>query len=69
MAKQVAANRPFYLQLSHYAVHRQVQSLPATNGKYVAKGKPPRQFTPTFAAMLEDLNAGLTQLLDEVDRL
>jgi arylsulfatase A len=69
MARQAAANRPFYLQLSHYAVHRQVQALPATNGKYLAKGKPPRQFTPTFAAMLEDLNTGLTQLLDEVDRL
>jgi arylsulfatase A len=69
MAKQVAASRPFYLQLSHYAVHRQVQALAATNEKYVAKGKPPRQFTPTFAAMLDDLNTGLAQLLDEVDRL
>ena len=69
MAKQVAEKRPFYLQLSHYAVHRQVQALPTTNEKYLAKGKPPRQFTRTFAAMLEDLNTGLTQLLDEVDRL
>jgi arylsulfatase A len=69
IAKQAAAQRPFYLQLSHYAVHRQVQALPATNDKYIAKGQPPRQFTPTFAAMLEDLNTGLTQLLDEVDRL
>ena len=68
MAKQVADKRPFYLQLSHYAVHRQVQALPATNDKY-ANDKPPRQFTPTFAAMLEDLNTGLTKLLDEVDRL
>ena len=69
MAQQVAAKRPFYLQLSHYAIHRQNQSLPATKEKYVAKGKPTRQFTHTFAAMLEDLNTGLTQLLDEVDRL
>ncbi|HBJ82524.1 MAG TPA: sulfatase [Verrucomicrobiales bacterium] len=69
MATQVKERRPFYLQLSHYAVHRQNQALSVTNEKYLAKGKPTRQFTPTFAAMLEDLNTGLTQLLDEVDRL
>ncbi|MBI5774475.1 MAG: sulfatase [Verrucomicrobia bacterium] len=69
MGAQVKAQRPFYLQLSHYAVHRQVQASPATNEKYVKGPKPTRQFTPTFAAMMEDLNAGLTQLLDEVDRL
>ncbi|MSU50861.1 MAG: sulfatase [Opitutus sp.] len=66
---QVKARRPFYLQLSHYAVHRQVQASPATNAKWLAGPKPTRQFTPTFGAMLEDLNTGLTQLLDEVDRL
>jgi arylsulfatase A-like enzyme len=69
MAAQAKAQRPFYLQLSHYAVHRQVQASKATNDKYLAQGKPTRQFTPTFAAMMEDLNTGLTQLLDEVDRL
>ena len=69
MKKQVSADRPFYLQLSYYAVHRQVQALPATNEKYLGKEKPPRQFTPTFAAMLEDLNTGMSQLLDEIDRL
>jgi arylsulfatase A len=67
MGAQVKARRPFYLQLSHYAVHRQVQASPVTNAKY--QGKPTRQFTLTFAAMMEDLNAGLTQLLNEVDRL
>ncbi|MDZ4288775.1 MAG: sulfatase [Prosthecobacter sp.] len=69
IGKQVQDQHPFYLQLSHYAVHRQVQATSATHEKYLAKGKPPRQFTPMFAAMLEDLNTGLTQLLDEVDRL
>jgi|688.fasta_scaffold185907_1 arylsulfatase A-like enzyme len=66
---QVKAKRPFYLQLSHYAPHRQVQASSATNAKWLAGPKPTRQFTPTFGAMLEDLNAGLTRLLDEVDRL
>ncbi|MBM3334098.1 sulfatase-like hydrolase/transferase, partial [Candidatus Sumerlaeota bacterium] len=66
---QAKANRPFYLQLSHYAVHRQVQASKSTNEKYLAGPKPSRQFTPTFAAMMEDLNTGLAQLLDEVDRL
>jgi arylsulfatase A len=69
MGAQVKAQKPFYLQLSHYAVHRQVQATKATNDKYLAGPKPSRQFTPTFAAMMEDLNTGLKQLLDEVDRL
>jgi len=69
MNTQVKAQKPFYLQLSHYAVHRQVQASPATNARHVAGPKPSRQFTPTFRAMMEDLNAGLTELLDEVDRL
>jgi arylsulfatase A len=69
MKAQVKAQQPFYLQLSHYAQHRQVQASPATNAKWLAGPKPTRQFTPTFGAMLEDLNTGLTQLLDEVDRL
>ena len=69
MGKQVAEKKPFYLQLSHYAIHRQNQALAATKAKYDAKGPPTRQFTTTFAAMLEDLNTGLTELLAEVDRL
>jgi len=69
MQAQVKSQRPFYLQLSHYAQHRQVQASPATNAKWLAGPKPTRQFTPTFGAMLEDLNTGITQLLDEVDRL
>jgi len=69
MAQQVKSQRPFYVQVSYYAVHRQIQALPATNEKYLQKGKPSRRFPPVFAAMLEDLNTGMTQLLDEVDRL
>ena len=66
---QAGAKKPFYLQLSHYAQHRQVQASPATSAKWLAGPKPTRQFTPTFGAMLEDLNTGLMQLLLEVDRL
>ena len=69
MAAQVKAQRPFYLQLSHYAVHRQVQASKATNDKYLAQGKPRVSSRPRSRAMMEDLNTGLTQLLDEVDRL
>lgn len=69
IAEQVKAKRPFYLQVSYYAVHRQVQASAATHEKYLRQGMPTRQFTRTFAAMLEDLNVGLMQLLDEVDRL
>ncbi len=39
MTQQVKAGKPFYMQLSHYAVHKRLQSLPETLAKYEAKPK------------------------------
>jgi arylsulfatase A len=69
MRRRADASEPFYLQVSYYAVHDQIQARAETLAKYRAKGIPPRQFPPEFAAMLEDLDAGIGRLLQAIDDL
>jgi arylsulfatase A-like enzyme len=69
LTQRAADRRPFYLQLSYYAIHEDNQTLAATQSRYERKGPPPVQIQRDLAAMLEDLNTGMTQLLDAVDRL
>ncbi len=67
--RQHAAGAPFFLQLSHYATHVDMQSRPETLAKYEAKPPGRLHREPSWAAMLEDLDSGIGRLLDEVDRL
>jgi arylsulfatase A-like enzyme len=83
MQDQVLVKRPFYLQLSHYAVHSQHKARPETIEKY--KSLPPgRLCTPEdyqdpppgvnewaleFAAMIEDLDTGIRMVLDKLESL
>jgi arylsulfatase A-like enzyme len=67
MAENV--NRPFYLQISHYAVHADIEAQSGTLEKYNAKQLGVRQKNPGFAAMTEDLDAGLGKLLVAIDSL
>jgi arylsulfatase A len=69
MEREAKARRPFYLQVSYYAIHTAYQARPATIAKYANAGLPPRQLLPGLAPMLEDLDAGVGQLLDAIDRL
>ncbi len=69
MERQVQEGAPFYIQVSHYAPHIQVQTERASIEKYRRKGKPDRAITHGFAGMLDDLDRGVGQLLDAVDRL
>lgn len=69
MERQVAAGNPFYLQVSYYAVHRQIQARPETLAKYLDKGPPPRSFPLQFAAMAEDMDRGIGELLAKIDAL
>lgn len=68
LERQAQESRPFYLQMSYYAVHRQIQCRQATLDKYRQKGPPPRRFPPEFAAMTEDMDEGIGQLLAAVGR-
>lgn len=62
--------RPFVLQLSHFAVHIPLQVLPELEQKYRAKqpvpGYPSR---PDYAALLEELDQSVGVLVAAVDRL
>ena len=64
-----AAGTPFYLQLSHYATHVDIQAREETYAKYAAKPKGRIHSHPAWAGMLEDLDTGVGRLLAEVDRL
>jgi arylsulfatase A-like enzyme len=69
MERQARAAMPFYMHVSYYAVHRQVQCRRETLEKYRRKGNPPRQFSHAFAAMAEDMDTGIGQLLAALDKL
>jgi arylsulfatase A-like enzyme len=69
MREQASAGRPFYAQVSYYAPHIRVEVLEATLRKYRLKGEPDRGYTPAWAAMMDELDTGIGELLDELDRL
>lgn len=69
MREQVEAKRPFYLQLSHWAVHANLEARAATLAKYEAKPRGAHQVNPGLAAMTEDLDAGMGAILAALDSL
>ena len=69
MERQVRQKHPFYVQLSYYAVHLQIQTRKAMIEKYTKKGTPDRAVTYGFAGMLEELDAAVGRILDTVERL
>ncbi|EDM28086.1 putative exported uslfatase [Lentisphaera araneosa HTCC2155] len=72
IAQQAKAKKPFYLQISHYAVHVSLQSRAKTlerTKKRLATTHPKlHQRTIDFAAMVEDLDIGVGMILDEVEK-
>jgi arylsulfatase A-like enzyme len=69
MREQVAAKRPFFLQVSHYAVHTDVEARSETLGRY-AKAPPGRIHTSVgYAAMTEDLDDATGRLIEAVRTL
>ena len=67
MKEQAAKGKPFYLQMSYYAIHRAPQAKQATIDKYAGKGDPRGgEMTMNLPPMLEDLDAGIGLLLDAV---
>ena len=69
MRKQAKAGKPFYVQASYYAQHLSVVCTEETLEKYRAKGIPDRGYPNAWAAMLEELDRGVGQLLDTLDQL
>ena len=67
--EQTKAGKPFYAQLSYYAVHLRTELLQASLDKYQNKGAPDRAYSQGWAGMLEELDRGIGRLLDELDAL
>jgi arylsulfatase A-like enzyme len=73
MEKQVKDGRPFYLQISYYAVHPQPQALASTLAKYEGKGGGGggrgKGGGPIVAAMTEDLDTCIGVLMKDLQAL
>jgi arylsulfatase A-like enzyme len=69
MQQQVAGGKPFYLQLSHYAVHSPPKALTTTTEACVKKPAGTRHHSVAHAAMTRDLDTGVGMILDSIERL
>jgi arylsulfatase A-like enzyme len=74
MKEQVKVGRPFFMQLSHYAIHVDHAALPETIARYEALPRPDDKkyqgrTVPLYAAMIENLDAALGQLLVKLEEL
>jgi arylsulfatase A-like enzyme len=69
MEKSVAAGEPFYLQLSHYAVHGPAQGRPASIDRFSDMAPGSIHQDPGFAGMAWDLDASLAQIFDALEAL
>jgi len=76
MEKQVEANKPFYMQVSHYACHTKHHALKETIEKYenIKSMNPNRtrksaKDSPEYAGMVENLDTSLGAVLDKVKEL
>ena len=69
MEEQVREARPFYLQVSHYAVHLAIQHSAAAMER--TKSLPPgkKHHLATFAAMTDDLDTGIGRLMEKIRTL
>jgi len=69
MMRSVKDERPFYLQISHWAVHVTMQTRQASLAKYKQLPKGEKHNVPAFGGMTEDLDVGVGKILDKIDEL
>ncbi|MDF7806727.1 sulfatase [Pontiellaceae bacterium B12219] len=69
MEKQSKAGKPFYLQLSHYAVHVPIEALEKSKDKFQALEPGERHDSAEYAAMTWDLDTSIGILLEKIDEL
>ena len=67
--RKAKSNTPFFLQLSHYAVHSDIMMRKKTLEKYNNLPKGKYQKNSGFAAMTEDLDDSVGLLLDKIEDL
>jgi arylsulfatase A-like enzyme len=69
IAKAKKHGKPFYCQVSHYAVHAAIQHRAETLAAMESLEPGHRHQDPAYAAMVADLDAAVGQLLDGLDEL
>ena len=57
------ADKPFFLMLSHYAVHTPLQGKPEKASKYEVVSKTERQGKPAYAAMVESVDDSVGKVI------
>ncbi len=62
-------DRPFFVYLSHYAIHTGLQATDATLARFEAKEPGKQHDQPLYAACLYDLDAGVGLLLEKIKEL
>jgi len=62
-------NRPFFLYLSHHAVHTPIQAKKELIEKYKKKKGDDVHNNPTYAAMIESMDESVGSVLDKLDEL
>lgn len=67
--QQVNDNKPFFLEIAHYATHESSESLAATLQKYQNLPKGTRHNNAGYAAMTEDMDTGIGIVLDKLQEL
>ena len=69
MRRQHRDGMPFYLQVSHYATHANIETSAASLARFEGKARGKKHDNPAWAGMLFDLDRAVGRLLDELDRL
>ena len=67
--RNTKSGNPFYLQVSHYATHVDMQTTEELYGKYLNKKKGEIHSNPAWAGMLESLDSGIGKILAQIDQL
>ena len=67
--EQVAADHPFFVQVSHYAVHLDIFYRADSLADAQARERGGKHTMPEFAAMTHDVDAGIGRLLDRMKSL
>jgi len=69
MQRQTARDTPFFLQISHYAVHTRIQAREETIAKYKEMKPGSRHANVGYAAMNEDMDDSLRIIMETLDTL
>lgn len=67
--EQVRSHKPFYLQLSHYAAHKEIVSTKESYEIFKMLNPGQKHFHVSFAAMMSDLDHQIGRLLHVIDSL